>query len=105
MKYLKTYEFSQDYLDNYFVWQFPNKPEKPIGFIIVQKFKIFGDSAKIQILHVYDIEGNSLSNLVDSQPYSKELHIITKDIVYSSNNLQDCLDKLPLLSKLDKYNL
>jgi hypothetical protein len=112
MKYIKTYEKTQtpeqkeiqDSLKNYVIWQSPNKHFPPTMYIIVEIINKYYHSARINILYLYDIEKDSLKTEARN-PYFKEYDIIQKDIVFQSNDLQECLDILPILNTSDKYNL
>lgn len=109
MKYLKSYENLnnkeiKNSLLNYIIWATPRQPAQPNFYHIVEIINKIDNKAYINILYTYDIENKSLIK-EDSSPYFKEYYIIQKSIVFQSNNLQECLNILPILNTINKFNL
>jgi len=102
MKYIKQYDNHQTDLKKYVIWHYK---EDNIDDLEILEIVIFdGQSYFTQSL--YSIEDNKL---IEKKFKQLILAISPKDvnlyIVYTSDNLQDCIDMILILKNVEKYNL
>lgn len=104
MKYLKTYEQNKEKLKNYIVWEYKNK-------IVVFEIKTQYDNSPISLkrVNLYNIKKNYIEEIKleehDKMIYYKNINEIKDGLLYQSDNLKDCIDKVKYLSDIKKYNI
>jgi hypothetical protein len=103
MKYIKKFESEEiNELKKYAIWYTIIDNTYEIIEIISRKFSSSGIQYKSKTIYV--IIKNELVN-----PFSPEETFespaIKDHIPYTSDNLQDCINKIEILSTLNKYNL
>ena len=91
-KDLKKYIILKDSLDMFYIFKVLNYMNNADMYILRRLYQYFSNVNKTEkIIHV---------------DY-KTLNIrqIKNNLLYESDNLQDCIDKLPTLKNINKYNL
>ena len=113
MKYIKTFEFenidSISLLKKYCIWKNISNDTLEILELISKKE---GEKNSIKYIEYMSIELykyyksiNKLVKITDQDPIPFDSFIIEKYIPYTSDNLQDCIDMLPLITSVEKYNI
>jgi len=65
-----------------------------------------GDTAEIHVLLVYIKKDNEIKEFKGGiESYKKPLWSIKNNILFQSDNIQDCIDIIPILLDTNKYNL
>ena len=110
MKHLKKYEsVNNDIIKKYVIWQGDDEWKKgwtvPIksylGILKILKYDKECDDYVYRTL--YDVWDGQLEKL--SPPNEKEYLGDIKYVIYTSNELQNCIDMIPILINSNKYNL
>ena len=100
MKYLKTYESKSFEKGKYVVmkhkWQLDNL------LFIYNIMNVKTTEIVVKRLYRFDINTNKLTEDNDIYYFGTKDYKPT-DIIYQSDNLQDCIDRLPKLTMLKKY--
>jgi len=119
MKHIKQYEkFSDDFMNDendtikkYIIWKFTNYEVKEQGLdyqyeIIMLTNVEYDLITKYWVRTLYRLINNEIE-FVDK--YNNEFFpddgSSDENIIYTSDSLKDCLDKIILVSKTNKYNL
>jgi len=117
MKHIKQYEekFSDDFMNDendtikkYIIWKYANEKlddDQDYQYEIIMLTNVDHDLiTKYWVRTLYRLINNEIK-FVDK--YINEFFSLTDDehIIYTSDSLEDCLDKLNLISKTNKYNL
>lgn len=102
MKYLKTYEkYKESDFKKYFIGTLFDS--LAIFNIIEMSNK---NMAEIKILLIYNKTNDEIKEFKGGEEsYKKSLDIIKNKILFQSDNIQDCIDIIPILSDTIKYNL
>jgi len=102
MKYLKTYESKSFEKGKYVVmkhkWQLDNL------LFIYNIMNVKTSEIVVKRLYRFDINTDKLTEDNDIYYFGTKDYKPT-DIIYQSDNLQDCIDRLPKLTMLKKYKL
>lgn len=97
MKHLKTYENNE--FKKYFI-------SKILGTYGI--FEYLGNSRngyiKINMLFILDMLDNKLITQPDS-PYSKHKNVFDDNILFTSDDLQECKAILPTIDSVNKYKI
>ena len=106
MKYLKTFESTieeQKILKYIIIKWAPTQLHK--NLFLLEVFHTNKDVIKIIQLYTYDILTGKITK--DYTQYSKQESLELKNwkILYSSNSLEECLEKIKILTDTNKYNL
>lgn len=101
MKYIKKYEKVERFRD-YIILNNPSH-------LLLFKLKDFSqNTTTVQKLYVYDKQNQKTIELVNmsGENFNQgETQRIEPKIIYQSNDLQECIDRLPILANAMKYNL
>jgi len=99
MKYLKTYE-NNSKLKKYIIREYR------FAFSIFEVNNFSKDEVLLTELYTsYKKLNGKIESVKNDKPYLVPIRIINKNLVYQSDNLQDCLDALPKIGDINKYNL
>ena len=116
MKYIRTYENiiedekSHDKYPKYIIWEFPSKQlllVSNLSLILIEILRVRGEDFHVKILYYLEY-GGEIKKEEDSEPsfILKSIFKVSDDnIIYQSDNLQDCLESLPAILSAKKYNL
>ena len=118
MKYIKKYEQKKlPKLDKYLVWKDfdKNKIFRLLENTYELRKSIDGNYDIIAVNHLYNYncDSDDLSKITSESNsrtsgliFDDEIeNTINKFLVYQSNDLQDCIDILPILATQQKYNI
>lgn len=112
MKYIKTYEnVIENLIDKFVVYRTTSTTIDPITkkeyqFLFIFKIKSIDeyDTVTVKRYYEYDTMLNKLKNS-EIDDIKGNINILLENTLFSSDNLQDCVDMLPVLSDINKYNL
>lgn len=107
MKHLKLFE--DEDLVKYIVFNNLNN-FNDIQYTIFElsNFQVdYGDKLMSDVIKLYYYSKNGIIKKITPPDYLGEFDYfrLKKSILYESTNLQDCLDKLPLIASKSKYNI
>lgn len=102
MKYLKTYENIDNPYKKYGVWE----KDKPNYFYIIKILGKWGNKFKITTLNIFNEEKQIFTESpVGSRKNTIYEQYAKKHILFSSDDIEECKEKIILLSKANKFNL
>lgn len=101
MKYIKKYEKVERFKD-YIILNYPST-------VVLFKIKEFSqNTTTLTKIYVYDKQNQKTIELVNmsGENFNQgDTQKLESKILYQSNDLQECIEKLPLLANTMKYNL
>ena len=108
MKYIKTFENINNY-KRYIIYPTASSPylyilevlQEDDSFIILRKSYRYGSLQKSNGGSAFGIKGLEELDGTTIQFTPERM----KNAVYQSDNIQDCLDKLPVIKNMMKYNI
>ena len=104
MKYLKTFEsknINKDNIKKYSIWYWYN-----IGdYDIIEKKEILDDKFWSKNIYCYDKSENRLSIADDFVENFSYVDDLDEYIIFTSDNLDECKDKLEQIILANKYNI
>jgi hypothetical protein len=106
MKYLHYFENNNPELKKYIVVKsndYINFFDDTYDYYILKFIGFDTDKNWIQTEFVYQYNNEDTYNKILNDYY--ELNLNKLNIVYQSNTLKDCIEKLSIISKSNKYNL
>ena len=106
MKYLKTFESEIDFtkLKKYIIVQEKNKSQSAkyiLNVIEIFKIRQYPDKIKVKQLYSYD---DKLKKEIFTDTFIFE-KMEKYNILYQSDNIEECINILPTLGELNKYNI
>jgi hypothetical protein len=101
MKHLKTYES----IDNNFKKYIIIKVNKIYSILKINR--IYNDNAydKIEMTHLYQLYKDELTKTDNRKRVNFIIKYIKPKILFESNDLNECLKMLPIISETNKYNI
>jgi hypothetical protein len=113
MKYIKTYEIITSYSDykKYIIIKIIDEymQHKTKDLLVLQVIKINPDKDRIYYIQHYHYNIKDKTLYTDSTIYSRKQILYnvkeTFDVLYTSDDLKECVKMLPFLTDINKYNI
>lgn len=110
MKYIKAYENTEEnipLLKKYCIWKNTNDTLEILELVGSEKNKKYSKYMSLLSLYFYYPSENKLVKLKrqNQAQIAFDSNIIKTYVPYTSDNIQDCIDMLPIISNIEKYNI
>lgn len=104
MKHLKIYEdYKKENFKKYFI---ADVTYALVIFEILGEGQMSKDSVEIRMLFIYNKEKDKIEDMPEfSNSYDKPITTIKNKMIYQSNDLEDCIEKIRYINDENKFNL